>query len=288
MQHEFKLADALHLPFADKSFDLVFGSPPYCDARTYGIDAQRGCEEWIDWMLAVTKESLRVSKGLVLWVCAGVSRDRCYWPAPEGLLYRGWKEGIQCWRPCYWMRYGIPGSGGPQWFRADMEYVLAFKATKEWLPFANNTAMGKPCRYPVGGKMSNRTAEGARSNARKAREKQPDGTLGLSGYTKPEIANPGNSLHEETYWLKTKVGGGALGDDLAHENEAPFSEALAEFFIKSFCPEGGTVLDPFSGSGTTVCTAFKHGYNAIGTDLRQSQIDLGTKRLSRLYETAAV
>ena len=33
-------ADALHLPLADKSVDLVLGSPPYCDARTYGIGAK--------------------------------------------------------------------------------------------------------------------------------------------------------------------------------------------------------------------------------------------------------
>src|SRR5262249_44185366 len=44
--------DAGRLPLADRSVDLVFGSPPYCDARTYGIAAQRDCGEWIRWMLA--------------------------------------------------------------------------------------------------------------------------------------------------------------------------------------------------------------------------------------------
>jgi hypothetical protein len=34
------VADALHLPLPDKSIDLVFGSPPYMDARTYGIDSE--------------------------------------------------------------------------------------------------------------------------------------------------------------------------------------------------------------------------------------------------------
>lgn len=43
--------DAVHLPLPDRSVDLVFGSPPYIDARTYGIKAQRACQEWIDWML---------------------------------------------------------------------------------------------------------------------------------------------------------------------------------------------------------------------------------------------
>ena len=69
-------ADAARLPLADQSVDLVFGSPPYCDARTYGINAQRTCDEWIEWMLAVTREAIRVCRGPVLWACAGVTRKR--------------------------------------------------------------------------------------------------------------------------------------------------------------------------------------------------------------------
>ena len=45
------LADAAALPLPDRSVDLVFGSPPYCDARTYGIKAQRGCLEWVEWLM---------------------------------------------------------------------------------------------------------------------------------------------------------------------------------------------------------------------------------------------
>ena len=77
----FMRADASSLPFPDGSFDAVIGSPPYCDARTYGIGAQRDCAEWVDWMLKVTTEALRVSKGPVIWVAAGVTRDWSYWPA---------------------------------------------------------------------------------------------------------------------------------------------------------------------------------------------------------------
>ena len=84
---------------------MVLGSPLYCDdARTYeGIKVQpRGCAGWIDWMLEVTTEAVRVSRGLVLWVCAGVTRNWCYQPACEGLLYEWWKRGGRCWRPAYW------------------------------------------------------------------------------------------------------------------------------------------------------------------------------------------
>ncbi len=70
-----------------------------------------------------------------------------------------------------------------------------------------------------------------------------------------------------------------MGSKLAHENEAPFPESLAEFFIRSFCPKGGIVLDPFSGSGTTCAVAEKTGRKWIGIDVRESQTQLTTKRI---------
>jgi DNA modification methylase len=71
-----------------------------------------------------------------------------------------------------------------------------------------------------------------------------------------------------------------MGSRLCHLNEAPFPERLAEFFVRSFCKPGGTVLDPFCGSGTTLAVARRHGRNAIGIDIRKSQIALTRKRLA--------
>ena len=70
-----------------------------------------------------------------------------------------------------------------------------------------------------------------------------------------------------------------MGDALAHDNEAPFPEALAEFFIRSFCPPDGFVLDPFMGSGTTIAVALRHGRKAVGIDIRASQVELARKRV---------
>ena len=305
-------ADAAHLPLADKSVDLVLGSPPYSDARSYGIGAQRGCQEWIDWMLLVSAEACRVSRGLVVWVVAGVTRKHCYWPGPEGLLYEWWNRGGQCWRPCFWHRVGIPGSGGKQGFRADVEYCLVLKGEPGPIPWADNTAGGHPPKWAPGGEMSYRNSEGERRNQwggshaadgrnvdegdvtannkghrpshvvvtkkgrRCARGHSADGdTIQETKYKGVAIANPGNLIH-------VKVGGGLLGHKLAHENAAPYPEKLCERFVLSWCPPGGTVLDPFVGSGTTIAIAAKHGRNGIGTDIRQSQIDLSTRRLRDL------
>lgn len=81
--------------------------------------------------------------------------------------------------------------------------------------------------------------------------------------------------------IRVKVGGGLMGHALAHLNEAPYPTGIPEFFIKSLCPPGGTVLDPYSGSGTTVSVAERLGRIGIGLDLRMSQAKIATQRLTR-------
>jgi hypothetical protein len=108
----------------------------------------------------------------------------------------------------------------------------------------------------------------------------------------PALANPGNLVGEmytadEVAALLAQasdmthhnVGGGQMGSRLSHENEAPFPETLAEFFVRSFCPENGIVLDPFSGSGTTGAVSVRWGRRFVGCDLRQSQVDLSSRRI---------
>ena len=63
-----------------------------------------------------------------------------------------------------------------------------------------------------------------------------------------------------------------MGSKLCHENEAPFPEQLAEFFIRSFAPPAGLVCDPFAGSGTTLAVAVQWGRRAVGCDIRPSQV----------------
>ena len=79
--------------------------------------------------------------------------------------------------------------------------------------------------------------------------------------------------------VRVTVGGGHLGSRLAHESEAPFPEKLAEYFIKTCCPPGGTVLDPWCGSGTTLAVAEKTGRKWIGIDIRESQVELSRERI---------
>lgn len=59
---------------------------------------------------------------------------------------------------------------------------------------------------------------------------------------------------------------------------ATFPEALVEPMILAGCPEGGTVLDPFAGSGTTLAVANRLGRHAIGIELNPDYLPLIEKR----------
>lgn len=283
--------------------DLVFGSPPYEDARTYGIDFNLKGQGWVDWMVEVVQASLRVCKGLVAFVVEGKTHDFAWSGTPALLMADLIRAGVTVRNPPAYYRFGISGSGGPDWLRNDYEPIIC--ATHGGpLPWSDNTAMGHVPKYAPGGEMSHRLSDGQRVNQWGAfgggkhggHHKRKDGTRApkgrpshkeltkggmrkangerrLHGYTVPVIANPGNVI-------RCKVGGGHMGHEMACENEAPFAEFLAEFFIKSFCPPGGTVLDPFCGSGTTCAMAALCDRHYMGIDIRPSQVELSERRIA--------
>jgi site-specific DNA-methyltransferase (adenine-specific) len=56
-------------------------------------------------------------------------------------------------------------------------------------------------------------------------------------------------------------------------------EALVEPCLLAGCPEGGTVLDPFSGSGTVGVVAHQHGRNYVGCELNPAYVQISHDRL---------
>lgn len=59
---------------------------------------------------------------------------------------------------------------------------------------------------------------------------------------------------------------------------ATFPPELIKPCILAGCPEGGTVLDPFMGSGTTLVTANKLDRNCIGFDINPDYCDMANRR----------
>lgn len=267
MNHKILCGDGVELL---EPADLVFFSPPYEDARTYDLEPLPKGTAWVDWMAGVVQSCLEWTDGLVGCVCEGRTRKFEYSATPVLLMAELVRRGVTLRKPPIYKRNGIPGSGGPDWLRNDYEFVVC--ATNGGrLPWSDNTACGHPPKYGPGGSPSHRLQNGERAGCRST-SRRPDGKL--RRYEPPKISNPGNVIDCGA------VGGGNMGSPLASENEAPFPLRLAEFFVKSFCPPGGTVLDPFAGSGTTMEAAARNGRNSVSIDIRESQCDLMRRRLA--------
>ena len=54
---------------------------------------------------------------------------------------------------------------------------------------------------------------------------------------------------------------------------------LMKYLIKLVTPRGGTVLDPFNGSGSTGCAAVELGHTYIGCELDAAYIEISKKRI---------
>ena len=99
---------------------------------------------------------------------------------------------------------------------------------------------------------------------RKGREK---GQLAPADYVPPDGAN-----RRSVWTIATE----AYPD--AHF--ATFPPELPEICIKAGCPVGGTVLDPFSGAGTTAMVADRLQRHAIGIELNPEYAAMSEKRIN--------
>lgn len=170
---------------AEDEVDLVFGSPPYEDARLYNMDFRLKDQDWVDWMVEVVRQSLRVCTGLVAFVVEGRTRNFRWSATPVLLMADLHRAGVHLRKPPVFRRQGIPGSGGPDWLRNDYEFIVCATNGGK-LPWSDNVAAGWPCKYTTGGAMSNRHKDGRRRN-----EKTGKRLIGNNGVRRaPMVAHP--------------------------------------------------------------------------------------------------
>jgi DNA modification methylase len=92
---------------------------------------------------------------------------------------------------------------------------------------------------------------------------------------------PPESRNRRSVWtVTTKPYGGA--------HFAVMPSDLVEPCIKAGCPEGGTVLDPFAGSGTTLAVAAELGRSGIGCELNPEYIGLAERRIKDARSSVAL
>ena len=159
---------------------------------------------------------------------------------------------------------------------------------------------------------------GSRTNANKAKDSDVNSMFGNTKLTETVIKNqgrfPANLIIEENelnlsileekskYFYSPKcsktdrnegleafeafeAGVGALRDNgrksEPRKNNHPTVKPtdLMAYLCRLITPKGGTILDPFNGSGSTGKAAMREGFNYIGIDLDQDYIDISKARI---------
>ena len=96
-----------------------------------------------------------------------------------------------------------------------------------------------------------------------------------NGSTKHDNCDPANiGFQERRTQRSTEVGNN-------HPTVKPIE--LMKYLIKLITPPGGTVLDPFNGSGSTGCAAVELGYDYTGIELDPKYVDITLKRIKAWY-----
>ncbi|WP_043737801.1 DNA-methyltransferase [Nocardia asiatica] len=289
LYHGDALAVARGLP--DGSVDSICTSPPYFGLRDYGEPGQYGLEaspaEYVETMRTLFAELRRVlADDGTLWLNLGDSfysgkgsptqpdlknearrpparvldRPGAGWAKPKSLLGIPWRvaftlqdDGWVLRNAIVWHKPNAMPESITDRLSVRYEQVFLFvKSRRYWFdldairePHAESTiAAASRARKPY-------TAPGQRPNAK---------TRGMA----ENGANPG-----DVWSINTQPFPGA------HFATMPLE--LAERCVQAGCKPGGTVLDPFSGSGTTGLAAAKHGRRYVGIDLNREYLDLSLR-----------
>ncbi len=68
-------------------------------------------------------------------------------------------------------------------------------------------------------------------------------------------------------------------DDVAHPTVKPLD--LMRYLVRLVTPPGGTVLEPFGGSGTTIEACVIEGFRCIAIELTEEYLTLIAQRLTK-------
>lgn len=298
LHHGDALAVARTLPEA--SADCIVTSPPYFGLRDYGEAGQYGLEsspgEYVETMRALFSELRRVlADDGTLWLNIGDS----YYSGRGASTGTDDKNSAR--------RFGIRSldKGGADWARPKnllgIPWRVAFALQDDGWNLRNAIVWHKPNAMPesIHDRLSTRyepvfmfsksrnywfgldairePADPASARPNRCTTKYQDvikpGTSSMFFNGKDYSAGPGKNPGD-VWSIPTQPFGGA--------HFAVMPAKLAERCVQAGCKPGGTVLDPFSGSGTTGLAAARRGRRYIGIDLSREYLNLSlTTRLAQ-------
>lgn len=285
----------------DQDVDCIVTSPPYFGLRDYGVDGQIGAEaspaEFVAAMVAVFREARRVlADDGTLWLNLGDSyASDSKWGGSTGGKHAASLHGSTG------VGRGKRITGLPDKNLIGIPWRVAFALQDDGWILRNDIIWSKPNAMPesVVDRLSTRhehlfmLTKSPRYwfDLDPIREPLADVSVARAGRSRrTAYAPPGQPPGKRTE--STPHDAGRNPGDVWSVPTRPFSEAhfatmppaLAERCVMAGCKPHGTVLDPFSGSGTTGYAAAKHSRRYVGIDLNSDYLDLSLR--TRLAQPA--
>lgn len=242
-----------------ESVDCVVTSPPYYGLRDYDVAGQLGTEETVENYVVDLVDTFRQVKRLLsptgtAWLNLGDSYSRGFGGGSPGKKsasnvgsYANRKPG----------KKALPGSGkniiGIPW-------RVALALQSDGWTLRSDIVWNKPNAMP----------ESVKDRPSRSHE-----FVFLLVKTDRYYYDKTASLNENGTPLRSVWGINTAPFKEAHF--ATFPPALAERCIAAGAPKGATVLDPFSGSGTTGQVARQMGRKYVGIDLNAEYLDLSLR-----------
>ena len=258
-------------------------SPPYFGLRDYGIKGQIGLEptpqEYLERLVQVFREVRRVlRKDGTLWLVIGDSycRKNCRSLKNKDLLGIPWALAIALRTDGWYLRQDIvwhKPNAMPEGVRdrctRSHEYIFLLSKSERY--YFDADAIREPFTTPA--------RSGERRNYRPGCASSFDLSAGHLSQRGNFAGLPLNPLGRNKRDVGTVPGSSFQG---AHF--AVFPEKLVGPCILAGSPSGGTVLDPFMGSGTTGVAAKRLSRSFVGIDLSPDYCTMAAKRISDVKE----
>ena len=258
---------------ADGQFDLCVTSPPYYKLRDYSdstaeIGKEALLEDYVDNLVSLFSEVRRVLKATgSLWVNIGETmKSGVALMVPEIFAFAMVNDGWLLHNKVIWYKVDPMAESSQRrfsqkyelfyWFTKGEEYYFDLAATK--IPVRVTTVKRLESNFYEGkGTAVSRMAGRVGNLQNKADKMLAEGV------------NPGDVWAIPTNKVRVR-------------HPAPYSEELVLRPIIACCPEGGLVLDPFMGSGTTGMAAIKLFRNFIGLELDAAHAQEANQRTTAI------
>ena len=254
----------------DNSVDLVITSPPYADIVNYGKNISiKKPKDYCDWILPLFNEIHRVLKpsgSFILNIndnCSNGLRN----PFIYELIYRSQKEtNLKFYDTYIWHKMnGIP-NGSKKRFRNNTEFIFHFVKNQKELKFYMDRALKEPAKATSDRAKYQWTVKnhGTIQDGERVKEKTIDYGSQLTNGIRPDNV------------FRFPTAGLARDNTIRHP--APYHKELPTYFINLLTDEGDTILDVFSGIGTTGLGCNDRNY--IGFELNEKYAEFSKKRLN--------